>query len=248
MFTIVVDGLRIRLPDSQSTFNPRYAFSCKGGNSLGLRVVESGHLLLPIDAEGSIAVSPGENYELVCLIEKRKNLLTDLPEGSSLNNKAVNLGETTSQITKLNTTKKDSVPQQNKKKKVPENVLKNHIPKTSSSNTTHSKEQEQLRFQAVQGEGVEREKVSEKNLLHERMDVKKEGSQLENLLAAGQEAHEEHANAPKEDKIESSKSLDVVFESLVRKSTQLKKPREYESPEPPKRSRKHPLEDSSDSD
>lgn len=72
MFIIHVDGLPIRLPDSQSTFNPRYGFACKGSNVIGLKVFQTGHLLLPHDSEGNITVSPGESYVVVNLVEKRK--------------------------------------------------------------------------------------------------------------------------------------------------------------------------------
>eukprot|EP00796_Vickermania_ingenoplastis_P006217 gene6217-4475_t len=72
MFIIYVDNLSIRLPDGQTTFNPRYAFSFRTNAVLGLKIRSSGHLLLPNDAEGSIPVSPGERYTLVHLAEKEE--------------------------------------------------------------------------------------------------------------------------------------------------------------------------------
>lgn len=73
MFIIYVNGLAVRLPDSQTTFNPRYAFSYHGSFTVGLKVENSEMLLLPIDQEGNIAVSPGERYIVVTLVEWKKS-------------------------------------------------------------------------------------------------------------------------------------------------------------------------------
>lgn len=90
MFIIHVDGLPIRLPDSQSVFNPRYAFAFKGSSAVGLKVCQTGHLLLPIDLEGNIAVSPGESYLLVNLVERRKPQSTTGTEEGHLKSASLN--------------------------------------------------------------------------------------------------------------------------------------------------------------
>ncbi|AYU82124.1 conserved hypothetical protein [Leishmania infantum JPCM5] len=85
MSIIYVDELAIRLPsDVRNTFNPLCAFgssSNSGANPhnnnrcsapvMGLREVQSGHVLLPIDAEGSIVVTPGQRYTVVLVRETR---------------------------------------------------------------------------------------------------------------------------------------------------------------------------------
>ncbi|KAG5495108.1 hypothetical protein JKF63_02161 [Porcisia hertigi] len=85
MSIIYVDELVIRLPsDARNTFNPLYAFGGGGGGSknnnnrfsapvMGLREVCSGHVLLPIDEEGSIVVTPGQRYSVVLVREMRRD-------------------------------------------------------------------------------------------------------------------------------------------------------------------------------
>ncbi|CAG9580717.1 conserved hypothetical protein [Leishmania major strain Friedlin] len=85
MSIIYVDELAIRLPsDVRNTFNPLCAFGSSNNSSanthnnnrcsapvMGLREVQSGHVLLPIDAEGSIVVTPGQRYTVVLVRETR---------------------------------------------------------------------------------------------------------------------------------------------------------------------------------
>ncbi|KAK7196913.1 hypothetical protein NESM_000633300 [Novymonas esmeraldas] len=79
MSVIHVDELVIRLPsDARNTFNPSFAFGGGNGNSnrgaapvMGLREVQSGHVLLPMDSDGSIVVTPGQRYSVVLVREMR---------------------------------------------------------------------------------------------------------------------------------------------------------------------------------
>ncbi|KAG5469060.1 hypothetical protein LSCM4_02456 [Leishmania orientalis] len=78
MSIIYVDELAIRLPsDVRNIFNPLCAFGSSNINNrssapvMGLREVQTGHVLLPIDAEGSIVVTPGQRYSVVLVRETR---------------------------------------------------------------------------------------------------------------------------------------------------------------------------------
>ncbi|CCW66233.1 unnamed protein product [Phytomonas sp. Hart1] len=72
MYTIQIDDLVIQLPSNTcNSFNPSYAF---GGHSsgavIGLRDVHSGVILLPIDPEGDLIVTPGHSYNVILITEK----------------------------------------------------------------------------------------------------------------------------------------------------------------------------------
>ncbi|KAG5469414.1 hypothetical protein LSCM1_02633 [Leishmania martiniquensis] len=106
MSIIYVDELIVRLPsDVRNTFNPSYAFSGGGGSNnrasapvMGLREVQTGHVLLPIDAEGSIVVTPGQRYSVVLIRETRSGSVASAaaPPARTESSSAVNNGRQSS--------------------------------------------------------------------------------------------------------------------------------------------------------
>ncbi|KPI85445.1 hypothetical protein ABL78_5499 [Leptomonas seymouri] len=88
MSIIYVDQLAVRLPsDARNTFNPSYAFNGASGRTLGqvmgLREVQSGHILLPMDAEGSIVVTPGQHYAVVIVRETKSTAASVASDGAA---------------------------------------------------------------------------------------------------------------------------------------------------------------------
>lgn len=249
MFIIKVDGLQIRLPDSQNTFNPKYAFSCKGSGSVGLKIVETGHLLLPIDAEGSIAVSPGENYTLVTLIEKRKNTTSVLPEGNLANFKAVSSIDSTSSHTNSESEKNKNLDRHlNQVKKSIDNLSKNSVQRKRNNQTTNSRSSFQVSQVKAQSEESKVENIEEKSCFVDSKYEKSEDALPDTPQLIEHENFERRTNDDSCDDVEGRKSLDVLLGTLVASTNRLKKQREADTIESSKRSRKNPLEDSSDSD
>ncbi|CAJ1033479.1 hypothetical protein, conserved [Leishmania lindenbergi] len=122
MSIIYVDELAIRLPSEvRNTFNPLCAFGSCSSNSnnnrsstsvMGLREVQSGHLLLPIDAEGSIVVTPGQRYTVVLVRETRRGAAASAaapPVGAESSSAASN-GHQSSTDGSTNRAKKSAAP------------------------------------------------------------------------------------------------------------------------------------------
>lgn len=249
MFIIKVDGLQIRLPDSQNTFNPKYAFSCKGSGSVGLKVVETGHLLLPIDAEGSIAVSPGENYTLVTLIEKRKNTTTVFPEGNLANLKAANSTDSITFQTNLDSDKNKNLDRQlNQGKKNFDNLSKNNAQRKRNNQINNSQSSINISQLKTQTEEAKIKSEKEKTSFEDNKNKKTVDAFSDTPQLIEQENLERRTNDDSDDGTEGRKSLDVLLGTLVASTNRLKKQREADTIESSKRSRKHPLADSSDSD
>ena len=177
MSIIYVDQLAVRLPsDARNAFNPSYAFCGASGRSIGqvmgLREAQSGHILLPMDAEGTIVVTPGQHYNVV-IVREAKPASMSAANDSGAASATGNSGEASRKNKNQSSGKPQQQKDQKQSAKEPEqqqqkqpSPVRDPIPDTRPKHVPSQPEQHQQQQQQSQKQQKDRPSKQERKAAH----------------------------------------------------------------------------------